>query len=251
MTLSPAGLATWLARNVSAIAADESAGMCYADIKHAVDAIERTINRPKPPRFCGPCPTIIDEDRCRFKEPHQHPHACGTALLAGYKVINGQHTEDTEVVCPTCKTTHNVELRIRNLLTDVSDWRFTQEELIGRQEAKTPAAYWFGILDLLGERVPVRTFRHARATGRLQACGYRHADGTSGLIRRDNKDQPEYQLADVRSLRNDQGGTGRMTINGSYLVWWLDSFIGSTNFEVCDSQQEAFESAHTNRRPST
>ena len=126
--------AVWLASNVSAIACDEDAGMCWRVIRDVIDAIERMINRPIPPRYCGPCP------------------ACNTALKAA--------RDDVEVVCPICRVTHNVERLERELWAGVDNWLLTHSEVLM-------------VMAYRGDPVPERTLRHWRATGRLVPRGYR------------------------------------------------------------------------------
>ena len=126
--------AIWLAHNVSAIACDENAGMCWREIKDAIDAIERMINRPIPPRYCGPCP------------------ACNTALKAA--------RDDVEVMCPVCRVTHNVERLEQELWAGVDTWLLTHSEVLM-------------VMAYRGDPVPERTLRHWRATGRLLPRGYR------------------------------------------------------------------------------
>ncbi|BBZ09880.1 hypothetical protein [Mycobacterium branderi] len=52
-------MARTLADNVTAIAAHQDAGRCYREIQKLIDDIEYRINRPKPPRFLGPCPHLV------------------------------------------------------------------------------------------------------------------------------------------------------------------------------------------------
>ena len=102
-------LCGWLARHVSAIAADEAASECYKDISNAVVRIERQINPPIPPRLCGPCPT------------HTEVGVCGTRLMAPPR----QNT----VKCPECGTLHEIDALVAKLLADVDDKNFTVQEL--------------------------------------------------------------------------------------------------------------------------
>jgi hypothetical protein len=170
--------AEWLANHVDAIACDPAAAELFTEVKEAVEAIDLSVNRPKPKRFCGQCPTIIHQENCRIKEPHNHPHICGTALMADHKFINGQYVEDVEVMCPICKTAHNVQRLFDQAIDDSDDMSFTISELF-----KT-------ILPAVCEYVPLRTLQHWVTRGRLVPTGF-DADG-----------EPRFLLADVRELRD-------------------------------------------------
>lgn len=170
-----AGLARWLAQHVTAIAAHEAAAEHYVDVQRIILDIEHRINRPVPPRFCGPCPAPDEDDPRR---------ACGTALMAKRDAI--------EVRCPTCKTTHNVERLLQRLLADVDHWRFTVSEILM-------------IMRALEEPLNERTFRRWRAQGKVRPRGFRRPDGAIGLTRRTEDDQPLYRLAEVRGqMRRDR-----------------------------------------------
>lgn len=137
--------AIWLAKHVNAIACDESAGMCYREIKDVIDAIERMINRPESDYVtCGPCPAMLADNYGQRK--------CNTALTAA--------RDDAEIQCPECGTTHNVEQLRRHLWTGVDKWLLTYYEL-----KLVIAAY--------GDPIPERTLRHWRATDKLKPRGYR------------------------------------------------------------------------------
>lgn len=155
--MSAAAMARFLAKHVSAIASSEDAGMCFAEVQNAVDAIERMINRPIPPRFLGPCPTILEAGECN------------TALMAG--------RDDREVVCPSCKSTHNVEDLLQRQVDRTSDMSFTISELYGT------------IMPAVCEYVPMSTLRHWIVKDRLIPTGY------------DAYGEPRFLLDDVRKLR--------------------------------------------------
>lgn len=174
--ITTADLACWLAHHVSALAAHEAAAEHYDDIKRIISDIERRINRPVPPRFCGPCPTQVEYNHDTSCE-HRHPHACGTALMA--------KREATEVTCPSCKSTHNVERLLQRLLADVDHWRFTAAEILM-------------IMRALDEPLNERTFRRWRKDGKVPPRGFRRPNGAIGLTRRTEDDQPLYRLAEVR-----------------------------------------------------
>jgi hypothetical protein len=155
---TPTDLALWLAHHVETVACDEAAGEIYNDIKTAVDAIERVINRPIPEQFCGTCTTRIETTPCDL------------ALYAPREAV--------EVLCPRCKTTHNIERLFAQTLDDSDDKSFTISEL-----HRT-------VLPAVREYVPPRTLQHWAARGRLVPTGY------------DQDGEPRFMLADVRRLRD-------------------------------------------------
>ena len=167
-----AKLAFWLARNVTAIASGDDAGMCFDEISNAITQILVTINRPTPPRFIGPCPT---------EHPENGHKRCGVALLAKRDAV--------EVRCHQCKATHNVELLMRKLLLEVDHWRFTRKEVLL-------------IMATLDDPLSERTFRHWRKVGAVKPCGYRRPDGRDSFTKRSDDDEPLYRLADVRRAKS-------------------------------------------------
>jgi hypothetical protein len=142
--MSAANLAALLARNVNAIAHHDNAGQCFTDIRNTIDTIERAINRPIPPRFLGPCPTLVDAAECN------------TALTAG--------RDDREVRCPSCKSTHNVDDLLRRQVDRTRDMSFTIAELYGT------------IMPAVCEYIPMSTLRHWIVKDKLLPTGY-DADG--------------------------------------------------------------------------
>lgn len=167
-----AKLSYWLATNISVVAADDAAGMCFDEIHAHIGRILSIINRPIPPRFCGPCPSTSEDDDRR---------QCGMALMA--------KRESAEVKCPQCKQTHNVEALMSRLLGEVDHWRFTRKELLL-------------IMATLGESLNERTFRRWREHNVVKPRGYRRPDGRISLTRHSDHDEPVYRLSDVRSARN-------------------------------------------------
>jgi hypothetical protein len=162
MTLTAARAAKWLATNVSAIAADESAGEFYGEIEHCIEEIERCINRPVPDRFLGPCPALLSDN---YGE-----RICKVDLTAG--------PAEDHVQCPSCKTTHRVGELIDQRMRDADAMSFTLSELFRT------------ILPINREYVPLRTLQHWVTRGRLVPTGF-DADG-----------EPRFLLADVRELRD-------------------------------------------------
>lgn len=162
MTLTAARMADWLAQNVSAIASGEDAGMCFREIKQAVDAIERCINRPIPDRFLGPCPALLSDN---YGE-----RVCNTELTAG--------RDESYVQCQACKTTHRVE-----------DLHEQQVELTGGMSFTLSELYRL-ILPINREYVPLRTLQHWVSNAILVPTGYT-AEG-----------EPRFLLSEVRELRD-------------------------------------------------
>lgn len=148
--MSAPTLALWLAHNTHAIAANQHAGTCYNDIQHAINTIEHTINRPIPPKCCGPCPT-----------PTARRQICGQPLEA--------KRDDIEIICPKCQTTHNVEHLIQDLLNQVDYQLFSRSELLL-------------VMKTLGEPLPSRTFHDWCAKGKLQPRGTRYSDGRERAV---------------------------------------------------------------------
>jgi hypothetical protein len=161
-----ARLAFWLSRNVNAITAGEDAGMCFNEIHAAVHRILSVINRPIPPRFCGPCPSPHPDDQSK---------RCNNQLTARGGAI--------DVKCQQCENTHNVEDLWQRMLTEVGPMRFTVEEILT-------------MMSKFGEPLSDRTFRHWRKHGKVKPFGYRRSEG---------KTEPMYRLSDVIGLKYKVG----------------------------------------------
>lgn len=174
-----AKLALWLAKNVEAIAADESAGECFDEIHAHIGRILAVINRPVPPRFCGPCPST---------DPADERRQCGMALMARRDAV--------EIRCPQCDTTHNVEALMRRLLAEVDHWRFTRKEILL-------------IMSTLGEPLNERTFRRWRSNSLIRPRGWRRSDGRISLTHHHEDDEPVYRLSDVRLAKARSATTGK------------------------------------------
>lgn len=155
------GMALWLARNVSAISADEGAAVCYREIKQIIGDIERVVDRPEPRRFCGPCPNVVDGHRQR----------CSVALMA--------KRDAASVICPSCRAAHSVDELIERLLAEVDDWLFARSEI------------WL-LLGTLNERVPYSTFHDWFKKGRIKPHDHQQIG---------EKTVPRYRLSAVRELR--------------------------------------------------
>ena len=164
-------LALWLHRHVTAIAADPGFDVCYSEIAELIRDIRRVINPPESMRFLGPCPTELDDGHSgKCKEP-RHPHPCNTQLRA--------HRHATNVECPRCRTTHDIDELGREHLERIGETSFTVRELTDF------------ILPMLREPVPPgRTIRHWIATGKLIPTGWTAAA------------DPRFLLDDLRRLRD-------------------------------------------------
>jgi hypothetical protein len=134
-------LALFLARHVPAIACDEAAGELFTDVRNTVDAIERMINRPRPEKVLGPCPTLVG-----------HHQECAVHLTAPHGAI--------EIVCSKCDQTHNVEQLSERLFQQMHYRTFTIRELLDV------------VLPRLEEWVPRRTLYDWAAKGKLIPSGY-------------------------------------------------------------------------------
>ncbi len=167
-----AKLSFWLGQHTESVAGGEDAGQCFNEIRDHMTRILATINRPTPPRFCGPCPASHPDDDRR---------QCTTALMA--------KRDATEVKCPQCKTTHNIDELLRRLMADVEHWRFTRKEVLL-------------IMATLGDKLSDRTFRHWRKLGIVKPCGYRRPDGRDAFTRHGDDDEPLYRLSEVRRAKH-------------------------------------------------
>ena len=148
--------AAWMARHVGAIAASELAEDICGDVEGHLDDIVRIVNRPVPIRVFR-CPTWISDAHC------------GTRLRTP--------ADELEVHCKRCGITHNVHRLMLALMDDLSHQSFTVDELIAAMR-KVPESY----------RVPERTLRRWRSTGKLAPSGWRG-------------ETPEYAWADVQKLK--------------------------------------------------
>ena len=152
--------AAWMARHVGAIAASELAEDICGDVEGHLDDIVRVVNRPVPIRVFR-CPTWIT------KPTGGQP--CDTRLRTP--------ADELEVHCKRCGITHNVHRLMLALMDDLSHQSFTVDELLAAMR-KVPESY----------RVPERTLRRWRSTGKLAPSGWRG-------------ETPEYAWADVQKLK--------------------------------------------------
>ena len=179
------GFAHYLATNTHHLAQDQDGGEAFSRIHGLIRQTEKTLNRPQPLRFCGPCPTTLTPDH-NPKCEQRHPHQCGTQLQAPRTAI--------EVRCPTCKTSHRIEELHQRLLANIDQWRFTRSDILR-------------ILDGLGEHLPPGTFDTWRARNQLNPRGWQRPDGRIGITRHSPADKPVFYLADVRKLMANRRNT--------------------------------------------
>jgi len=176
------GYATYLANNTDLLAKDEDAGEAHKRFNTLARRIEHTINRPIPPKLIGPCPTFDENgNRCSIRQPNNRKTR--VALYA--------RRDATHVVCPQCKKRHDVR--------DVE-----QKAIIDREKLRFDASEILNLMASINEPLSERTWRDWRAKGRIKIRGYRRPDGSKGLTRHNDDDEPLYRLADVRRLRAKQ-----------------------------------------------
>lgn len=159
-------MAVWLRKNVSALASAESALESFVDIKKATEQMERAVNRPPSPKTCGPCPTPGEHTEKGFV-PSDVRTKCGTRLEA--------RESASEVRCPTCKQTHDIEALTSRLLNDMHYMSFTIRQLLDV------------VLPRADEHVPRSTLYKWVKTEKLKPTGY------------DETGTAKFMLADVRS----------------------------------------------------
>lgn len=175
-------IANWLAVHVHSLACDEAAGAWKRDVDGLVGRIEKVIDRPPAPRFCGQCDTKIDRK------------ICGLMLYARREAI--------EVTCPNpvCRTTHNIEA-LYNRWRNAIDYQIvSREEMIGNQRASNPELHNTGIMGALEEFVHWRTFQRWISDGHLRPVRYLRPNGRRGFFRHGPEDVPEYRVGDVRRV---------------------------------------------------
>lgn len=170
----PSESVRWLRQNTIAIASDEAAKECYTACVDLVDRIRQVINRPEPPRFCGPCTTELStEQRAKLRENgDEDRETCMVQLYAPRKA--------TMVVCPFCKAEHETDQLFADMLDEADEFSFTISDLVDH------------ILPKLDLSIPRRTLQHWAKIGDLTPTGY-----VSSVAR--------YQLADVRELGRKRG----------------------------------------------
>lgn len=177
--------ARWLAVNVHAIACDESAGQCYAELDGHQQAIARIVNRPIPRKYLGNCPTYDESTRV----------TCGKELEAS--------EDDIQVFCPKCRRTHNCNWLQMLMVNDKARKRMTAREILELNK-RIPEEY----------RIPERTLRRWRKPGpngeppKLSAHGYRRPDGRMVINRHSEDDEELYLWQDIEKLRAERWKVG-------------------------------------------
>jgi hypothetical protein len=189
--------ALWLSERVPAIAADEAAGQHYADVARLVTSIETLINKPIPMRFCGKCPTWIEDKRA----------ICGTDLRC--------REDAPEVYCRHCRATHNPD-RLQLLLQNDLERKDLTFDKILKANLTQPVEF----------QIKPRMLRLWRQQGKLKvhaylrpcSCSHRYTDhradatrcskcdctgfdGRKVINRHSDDDEPLYRWPDVRQLR--------------------------------------------------
>ncbi|WRQ09001.1 hypothetical protein JDBV03_01955 [Mycobacterium phage ridax] len=163
------GLARWLGKHVQTIAADEQAKACHNAIVDLTEQIRRTVNRPEPPEYCGPCQhQFTVEERARRIEQQLDDRAeCRVQLYArrGARWVR----------CPECGTEHEVESLQAALLAEADEYSFSISDLSDF------------ILPKLGIEIPRRTLQHWAQRGELVPSGF-------------EANVARYQLAHVREV---------------------------------------------------
>lgn len=199
------GFAHFLSQNVPKIARDADAGHFHHRVRAFVRRAERIINPPDEPRECGPCPTELtaEQARARLTEEQRRNNVdvkgrrrCATPLTADRAA--------TEVTCPDCDTTHNIDKLIDDLWDDVDEWHLTRPELVE-------------LLKVLGTPLSSDTLKtwcnRGKKIGkppvlqRLQPRGWRRSGETAGewhATRESKADQPVYRLIDLRPFMPDK-----------------------------------------------
>lgn len=172
--ITTSDLAAWLAHNVVAIMHSEDVQHRYQEITVLVEKAVEWINRPEPPVYRGPCPTIIGEDRGR-------PIFCATDLYADKGSAFAK--------CPRCKADHDVYKIEQNLLGEMDGILMSAAEILR-------------VTRELGEPIPRNRFYGWRKDGRIQPRAYRGRDGRITDRQREEDDSPLFRLGEARRLRD-------------------------------------------------
>jgi hypothetical protein len=198
--------AAWLSERITAISADESAGLWFNELHRTVGddrhdgEIARVLNKPIPMRFLGKCPTWIEGKRA----------ICGIELRC--------RQDAPEVYCRNCRCTHNPERLQLLLMGDIERKNLTFDKIL-KANLIQPAEF----------QISERMIRRWRQHGKLKvhgylrpcSCGHRYADHRADATRcsqcRDcssfdgrevptwhsDDDEPLYRWPDVRQLRTE------------------------------------------------
>lgn len=155
----------WLTQNAAAIACDETAGEIFRDVREAVESIERMVNRPMPPKYCGTCPTPVEDG--------DDDETCRVGLYAEWDRKTKQH--EREVTCWKCHAVYDSKQLIDDALAETDGWLHTAQEVLE-------------LMAQIGEPISDRTWRHWRKTGAIQS-------------RNELGPEPKYFIGEVRYLR--------------------------------------------------
>ncbi|QFG09099.1 helix-turn-helix DNA binding protein [Mycobacterium phage ThulaThula] len=163
------GLARWLGKHVQAIAADEAAKECHNAVVDLTERIRRVVNRPEPTEYCGPCQHVFtDEQRTeRIAASLEDRPECRVQLYAKRGA--------RRVMCPECKTEHDVEALQEALLAEADEYSFSISDLSDF------------ILPKLGMEIQRRTLQRWAKSGELVPSGF-------------EANVARYQLAHVREV---------------------------------------------------
>ncbi|MFV8049744.1 hypothetical protein [Mycobacterium sp. 48b] len=168
-------MAIYLTHHVPAIAQHEQAGHWHNTLTSLTKRIERITDRPARRVWLGPCPTWDETTR----------HACGADLYAPEDAI--------EVYCRACRATHNCN-RLKLLQqNDIERKLLTWDQVLNANKWQPDDC-----------RVPERTLRHWRKTGKLTPKGWLRPNGRHGGTQHSTQDQPLYRWSDVRRLRAEK-----------------------------------------------
>lgn len=122
--MTTAEKALFIAANVHVVANREDAGRCLSDVRWMVTRIESIVNRPRPKKFCGRCPTPLDdEQRRKLPETERDRTTCGTYLYA-------DKPEDLTVLCWKCHIEYVIEELIEAGLDSAKGWLWAEKEAL-------------------------------------------------------------------------------------------------------------------------
>lgn len=172
--LDTAAMAEWLAGSVRTIGLDEDAGRIWTDVDSLRRRIVRIIDRPTRFELLGLCTTQVNGAK-----------TCDTALRAPEDAI--------EVRCPKCRIVRRCDIVRR----------------MGQADARKALITWTQLLETNrrqpdGWRVHERKLRDWRNTGVIKVHEFLRPDGSHGLHRRSESDQPLYKWGDVEQLRSQK-----------------------------------------------
>ncbi|MCF8605139.1 hypothetical protein L5I01_17430 [Gordonia sp. HY442] len=176
---SIAELSAWLLAHLDRLACSEDAGQALEEISDVADRALAAINRPVPPVYRGPCPTIVDAERGQ-------PRSCGVPLYATRPDTAVSIGGDT-VTCVRCGTQHDGRMLEQKLLAQLSGYLMPADEIQR-------------VMRELGEPISKTTWHRWRAEGKLQPRAWRH-QGRVVNYWLTSSDEQMFRLDDVRSLR--------------------------------------------------